>query len=118
MSRILIILLTLAAAAVHFKFFIEDPSGGLIYGLNGIGYLGLLGLVYLPFPFLEKLHGLARWLLASYAAIVIVAYIVFGIQHKQWTVPLGPVTVLIELILIVLLVVEARQPTDASATTS
>ncbi len=54
MSRILIILLTLAAAAVHFKFFIEDPSGGLIYGLTGIGYLGLLGLVYLPFPFLES----------------------------------------------------------------
>jgi uncharacterized membrane protein len=119
MLRILIILLTLAAAAaVHFKFFIEDPSGGLIYGLNGIGWLGLLGLVYLPLPFLEKLHGLARWLLASYAAITIVAYIIFGIQHKEWTVPLGPVTVLIELILIVLLVVEARQPTDASATTS
>ncbi len=118
MSRISIILLTLAAAAVHFKFFIEDPSGGLIYGLNGIGYLGLLGLVYLPFPFLKNLHRLARWLLASYAAITIVSYIVFGIQHKEWTVPLGPVTVLIELILIVLLLVEARQPTDASATTS
>ncbi len=118
MSRILVILLTLVAAAVHFKFFIEDPSGGLIYGLNGIGYLGLLGLVYLPFPFLENLHGLARWLLAGYAAITIVAYIVFGIQHKEWTVPLGPVTVLIELILIVLLLVEAQKPIDASATTS
>ncbi len=118
MSRILIILLTLAAAAVHFKFFVEDPSGGLIYGLDGLGYLGLLGLVYLPFPFLENLHGLARWLLASFAAITIVAYIVYGIQHKEWTVPLGPVTVLIELVLIVLLLVAARQPTDASASTS
>ncbi len=118
MLRIWIILLTLAAAAVHFTFFIKDPSGGLIYGLNGIGWLGLLGLVYLPFPFLEKLHGPARWLLAIYAAITIVSYIVFGIQHKEWTVPLGPLTVLIELILIVLLSVEARQPTDASATTS
>jgi len=56
--------------------------------------------------------------LAGYAAITIVAYIVFGIQHKEWTVPLGPVTVLIELILIVLLLVEAQRPTDASATTS
>ena len=118
MLRILIILLTLAAAAVHFKFFIEDPSGGLIYLLNGIGWLGLLGLLYLPFLFLKNLHGLARWLLAIYAAITIVAYIVYGIQNKEWTVPLGPVTVLIELILIVLLFVEARQPTDASATTS
>ncbi len=118
MSRILIILLTLVAAAVHFKFFIEDPSGGLIYGLNGLGYLGLLGLVYLPIPFLKKLHRLARWLLAGYAAITIMAYIVFGIQHKEWTVPLGPVTVLIELILIVLLLVEAQKPIDASATTS
>ncbi len=118
MTRILIILLTLVAAAVHFKFFIEDPRGGLIYGLTGIGYLGLLGLVYLPFSFLEKLHGLARYLLASYAALIIVAYIVFGIRNKVWTVPLGPVTVLIELILIVLLIVESRQSTDASATTS
>lgn len=118
MSRILIILLTLVAAAVHFKFFIEDPSGGVIYGLNGLGYLGLLGLVYLPFPFLEKLHRLARWLLASYAAATIVAYIVYGIQHKEWTVPLGPVTVVIELALIVLLLIEARRPADASATTS
>ncbi len=41
MLRILIILLTLAAAAVHFKFFIEDPSGGLIYLLNGIGWLAV-----------------------------------------------------------------------------
>jgi len=57
MLRILIILLTLAAAAVHFKFFIEDPSGGLIYGLNGIGWLGLLGLVYLPYPFWKNYMG-------------------------------------------------------------
>jgi len=86
--------------------------------LTALEWLGLLGLVYLPFPFLEKLHGLARWLLAIYAAITIVSYIVYGIQNKEWTVPLGPLTVLIELILIVLLLVEARQPTDASATTS
>ena len=85
MSRILIILLTLAAAAVHFKFFVEDPSGGLIYGLDGIGYLGLLGLVYLPFPFLENLHRLARWLLASFAAITIVGYIVYGaLRNQAW----------------------------------
>lgn len=116
MSRILIILLTLAAAAVHFKFFIEDPSGGLIYGLNGLGYLGLLGLIYLPFAFLAKLHRLARWLLAGYTAATIVAYIVYGIQHKEWTVPLGPVTVVIELTLIILLLLEARRPADASAT--
>jgi len=118
MLRIPIILLTLVAAAVHFYFFIEDPSGGLIYGLTGIGFLGLLGLVYFPFPFLENLHGVARWLLAIFAATVIGGYIVYGIQNDEWTVPLGPVTVLIELTLIVLLFVEARQPTDASATTS
>jgi len=90
MSRILIILLTLVAAAVHFKFFIDDPSGGLIYGLNGLGYLGLLGLVYLPFPFLAKLHRLARWLLASYAAITIVAYIVYGSNTRNGLFRLDP----------------------------
>jgi hypothetical protein len=116
MTRVAIILLTVVAAAVHFKFFLEDPSGGLIYGLNGLGYLGLLGLIYLPFAFLARVHRLARWLLAGYTAATIVAYIVYGIQHKEWTVPLGPVTVVIELTLIVLLLIEARRPADASAT--
>jgi uncharacterized membrane protein len=74
--------------------------------------------VYLPFPFLKNLHRLARWLLASYTAATIVAYIIYGLQHKEWTVPLGPVTVLIELTLIGLLLVEARQPADGAVTTS
>lgn len=118
MLRVLIALLTLAAAVIHFKFFIKDTSGGLIYGLNGLGYLGLLGLAYLPVPFLENLHGIARWLLILYTAITIISYVVFGIMHKEWTVPLGPVTVLIEVILIVLLLLDGRDSVKAPAATS
>lgn len=81
----------------------------MIYGLNALGYLTLLAMLYLPISLLDKLRRLARRLLMGYAAITIVAYIVFGIVNREWTVPLGPITKLIEVILIGLLWLEDRQ---------
>src|SRR5688572_1957640 len=109
MLKISIILLTLATAAIHFSFFMADPRGEVIYGLNALGYVALLALLYLPLPFLDNLHWLARRLLMGYAAITIVAYLIFGLVNGEWTVPLGPMTKLIEVILIGLLWWEDRQ---------
>jgi len=39
MRKALIIVLTLVTAAVHLSFFLSDPSSGLIYGLNALGYV-------------------------------------------------------------------------------
>ncbi len=109
MLRIMISLLTLATATIHFRFFISDPSGEVIYGLNALGYLTLLAMLYLPIPLLDNLRWLVRRMLMGYAAVTIVAYIVFGIVNREWTVPLGPITKLIEVILIGLLWWEERR---------
>lgn len=108
MSRLIITLLTLATAAIHFSFFISDPSGEVIYGLNALGYVTLVALLYLPFPPLDKLRRPVRRLLMGYAAVTIVAYLAFGIVTSEWTVPLGPLTKLIEVLLIGLLWWEER----------
>ncbi len=109
MVKVIIIILTLLTAAVHLSFFLPDPSGGLIYGLNALGYVGLLGLLYLPIPFLVPYRRWVRWLLIGFTALTIVAYIVFGVINHEWTVPLGPIDKLGEVILIGLLWRESQQ---------
>jgi hypothetical protein len=109
MFPILISLLTLATAAVHFSFFLSDPAGEVIYGLNTLGYVVLLAVLYLPLPVFDPLRRPARWLLMLYTGITIVAYIGFGLVTGEWTVPLGPVTKLIEVSLIGLLWAEGRK---------
>jgi hypothetical protein len=47
----------------------------------------------------------------GYAAITIVAYIAFGLINHEWTVPLGPVDKLIEVVLIGLLWREEKRST-------
>ena len=114
MVKAIIILLTLATAAIHFSFFVRDPTGELIYGLNALGYLTLLAMLYLPIPLLDNLHRMARRILMGYAAITIVAYIIFGLVKHEWTVPLGPIDKLIEVTLIALLWQEDQQSTMPS----
>jgi len=50
----------------------------------------------------------------GYAAITIVAYIIFGLVKHEWTVPLGPIDKLIEVTLIALLWQEDQQSTMPS----
>ena len=103
MLKAIIILLTLLTAAIHLSFFIPDPSGGIIYGLNALGYVALLALLYLPIPLLANYQRTVRWLLIGFTALTIVAYLIFGIVNHEWTVPLGPLDKLAEVLLIGLL---------------
>jgi len=100
---ITIILLTLATAAIHMSFFIEDPAHGLIYALNALGYVALVAALYLPNPALDTLRRLVRRALMGYAGLTIFAYVAFGLVRHEWTVPLGPIDKLIEVVLIALL---------------
>lgn len=100
---IVIILLTLATAAIHFSFFLADPAGGLIYALNALGYVILVAALYLPISAIDNMRRLVRRMLMGFAALTIVAYIAFGLLRHEWTLPLGPVDKLIEVILIALL---------------
>ena len=99
---ITIILLTLATAAIHLSFFVEDPARGLIYALNALGYVALMAALYLPIPAFDRFRRLVRRTLMGYAALTIVAYLAFGLVRHEWTVPLGPADKLIEVALIAL----------------
>lgn len=101
-----VVLLTLATAAIHLSFFIEEPRRGLIYGLNALGYVALVGALYLPIPVLNRFRRTVLRALIAYAALTIVAYVAFGLLRHEWTVPLGPVNKVIELVLIGLLWLE------------
>jgi hypothetical protein len=103
MRRWVIILLTIITASVHISFFVSNPKGAVIFLLNGLGYLGLLGFLYLPIGLPQSFHRLARPLLIGYTAITIILYLILSYQAHNWTIPLGPIDKALEVILIVLL---------------
>ncbi|HSL97192.1 MAG TPA: hypothetical protein VK831_01350 [Candidatus Deferrimicrobiaceae bacterium] len=91
-----IVLLTLVTASVHLSL------GGLLFLLNGLGYLGLAVLIvvgYLkPHPLVERFDWAPRLALMGYAATTIVGYIVIGPYST-----LGWATKAVEVVLIGLL---------------
>jgi hypothetical protein len=51
----------------------------VLFTLNGIGYLGLLGAYFLPIAFLQQIHKRAWWALFIYVIITIVAWLVIWV---------------------------------------
>ncbi|PWH16966.1 MAG: hypothetical protein DDG58_08540 [Ardenticatenia bacterium] len=101
---VLIVLFTLFTAAVHLYM-------GIIYYdtlfvLNGLGYLGLLGALFLPIPLIRDLRMVWRWLLVGYAALTIILYFVI---NQLGVDTLGLVTKAAEVLLIVSLVVDRHR---------
>jgi len=101
--QITIIVLTLATAVVHLLL---GFSFGAIFILNAIGYLGLLGLLYLPLPMVAPYHTAVRWALIIYTVLTIVAWLIIGLHDAGL---LAYTTKLIEVVLIILLFMEGRQ---------
>jgi peptidoglycan/LPS O-acetylase OafA/YrhL len=100
-TDIAIVLLTLATAAIHFSRAMADPEIRVLFILNGLGYLVLLTLLYLP-----QLRGRRPWIrriFIGYAALTIVLYFVWGLMSGEWNMPIGPLDKLIEVALIALL---------------
>lgn len=103
MRRILIIILTLITAGIHFYFFNTDPKGSLLFTmflLNGLGYLGLLGLLYLPLGLPASLRRLVRPVFIGYTILTIVLYIIISAQSNIWSAPWAPIAKVDEAILI------------------
>jgi hypothetical protein len=118
MRRYLIILLTLVTAGIHFYFYNTDPKGGLLFTmflLNGLGYLALLALLYLPLHLPESLHRLVRPVFIAYTIITIVLYIVISWQSNIWSAPWAPVSKVAEVILVWLLWSEGRAKMQPAA---
>jgi hypothetical protein len=94
-----IILLTLITAVIHLS--LVFPS--VLFILNGLGYLALLGALFLPIPQLMGYRALARWALVGYTALTIVLWVLIGSR-----IPIAYVAKVDEVILIVLLWLSSR----------
>jgi hypothetical protein len=114
-----IILVTLVTAAIHMSFFFPNPKGEWIFLLNGLGYLGLLGLLYLPIGLPQAIHRLVRPAFIGYALLTIALYVFFSLQMNNWSLWQGPIVKALEIILIALLWSEGRdKPVPAASSTS
>lgn len=75
-----IIVLTVATALIHIGLGLTFlANGGGLFVLNGIGYLGLLALLYWPAAFLDRYRAWIRWLFIAYTAVTIVAWLFTGL---------------------------------------
>jgi len=68
-----IILSNLATAVLHITLYPD-----IVFTLNGLGYLGLLGAYFLPISFFQQRHKLVWWALVGYTALTIVLWVVMG----------------------------------------
>lgn len=68
-----IIVCALATAYLHLTLFPD-----IMFTLNGLGYIGLLGAYLLPVTFLQQNHKLAWWGMVGYTALTIVLWVVMG----------------------------------------
>lgn len=92
-----IIVLTLATAVVHL-IILNLGSIDILFTLNGLGYLGLLTLYFLPIPIAQENHNLVRWALMAFTAVTILAWVFVGERSL-----LGYADKAIEILLLVLL---------------
>ena len=105
-----IIVLTIATALIHLGLAYAQLSigmmGGIMFVLNGLGYLGLLVALYfkLPIELITKNHSLVRWAFIAFTAVTILGWLAIGTRNE-----IGYADKAIEVVLIVLLFVESRQ---------
>ena len=107
-----ILLLTLITAFIHLYLAFRFPTGpDLIFILNGLGYIGLVTLLYLPFPALDGARGVVRGVLMGYTALTIGLWVVMGAGSPLTGTPPNPIayiTKVIELALLALLWLDQR----------
>jgi hypothetical protein len=98
--RIGVIVLTAGTATIHIYLGLQ---GFPLFVLNGLGYLGLLAALILPIPRISDYRSLIRWVLVGYAALTIFLWILVGARNS-----IGYADKIIEIVLVALLVLEAR----------
>lgn len=110
-----IITLTIITAIVHLYISLSNglftgtglgaTSLPLLWLLNGLGYLALLVALYLPA--LAFIRSIVRWILAGYAALTVIVWVV--VTQAAFD-QLDYLTKLIEIALVVVLIVDAFLP--------
>ena len=103
-----IVLLTLITAVMHIALGLGSSGTFMIlFLLNGLGYLGLLGALYLPLAPLQPFRGQVRWLLIGYALLTIILYFAFN-WPDVWN-PGGLFNKAVEAALVGLLLIERQR---------
>ncbi len=98
-----IVLLTFGTALTHMSLLFPDP----VFLLNGIGYLTLLGALYLPIPRLRPYRRLLRRALIGYTLLTIALWVAFGERSAT-----GYLNKVNELGLVLLLLIDDRRSAD------
>jgi hypothetical protein len=104
-----IIALTVITAVIHLVLApgLESPQN-ILFILNGLGYLGLLGALYLPLDFLDGYRHIAGWALLAFTVITIIAYFAaWGVAGFSDV--LGMIDKIVEVALAILLFTELRR---------
>jgi len=65
------------AAAFDHQLFPDGPDP--LFILNGLGYLGLLGVYFLPIPFFQERHRLVWFGMVGFAIVTIIAWLVIWV---------------------------------------
>lgn len=68
-----IIIFAIITAILHIILFPD-----IMFTLNGLGYLGLLGAYFLPISFFQQRHNLVWWVFVGYTALTIVLWLIMG----------------------------------------
>jgi hypothetical protein len=98
--RIGVVVLTGITAIVHLSLLFPDP----VFILNGLGYLTLLGALYLPISRLLPYRRVVRLALIGYATLTILLWVAIGERSL-----LGYSTTADEVALVILLLLEGRR---------
>jgi len=72
-KQIGIIFAALATGILHITLFPD-----IVFTLNGLGYIGLLGAFLLPIPFFQQKRTMVWWAFAGYTALTIVLWLIMG----------------------------------------
>lgn len=100
-----IVLAAVTTALIHIVLAFQFPDGvDPIFILNGLGYLALVALLYLPLPALAGRRNLIRWLLIAYTLVTVVAWLFIGVRST-----VAYLDKLIELVLIVALWLDGQR---------
>lgn len=108
-----IVVLTLATASIHL---VLSRTAGVMFVLNGLGYIALVIALLVKLPFLAGRERLVHYAYIGYTVVTILAWVAIG--QKSLSDPLGPIgytTKAIELLLIAALWQHLRLTQSASA---
>ena len=100
---VMIVGLTLATAIIHVVLAIgtDDVTTKVMFSLNGLGYVGLVAALYLPQ--LRARRRLIRWALIAFTGVTVLGWVAIGDR-----IPIGFVDKAIEVVLLALLILDAR----------